>query len=180
MKWEKAGPRFLDCYKALFDLFMDSEGIVFNSIAIEKSRSHILEARSDPELGFYKFYYHLLWRRLDPQFSYNIRVDRRRGIHTRLGTLCECCNRKLASEFGPAAARTIRTIQPICSRSSPVTQVADMILGAISASYEGAVTKPAKLELMEHMKQRLRLGSLAQGSPLRLGGKFNNWQIRLE
>ena len=80
---------------------------------------------------------------------------------------------------GTQTPDVVRSIQSVDSLKSPLTQVADVLLGAIRASYEGGLMDVAKLDLIEYMKLRLKLSRLDQGSPLRLKGKYNNWEIKL-
>jgi len=180
VKWEKVAPRFLGCYTALIDLFASMPGVAFNCISIDKGKTDYAKySQSDPELGFYKFYYQLISHRLEPGNSYYLRLDRRRNMRKFLGTLKDCCNSTFKRQYGLTLDDPVTAIQAVNSERNPVLQLADVLLGAVAASYESVITKPEKLALIQHIQATFHLSRLDQGTPWRLKEKFNVWQFQL-
>jgi hypothetical protein len=133
-KWQKVSPSRLGFYTELTQLFVAEDDLRFRCIAIDRERVDLLRFHeSDPELGFYKFYYQLLHHWLLDFNEYAIfcdfKVNRRRD---RLHDLRRCLGySNLSSQ--------ITTVQAIRSEESVLIQTADVLTGLAAAKLNGSV-----------------------------------------
>lgn len=155
LKWGKVSRAKLQEYSDFVDLFF-AEPVGFHCIVLDCS---ILDwrwyHRGDEELGFYKFYFQLLSRKLKRGCSYYIRLDERntRGAD-RLSTLEDVTNKWWNRERPAMAPNPVKSIEPRDSKKDDLVQLADVILGATAAAWNGVVTSAAKLELIAHIEER--------------------------
>lgn len=154
MKWTKVSRSKLPEYKAFVDVFLDNALISFKCIVVDK---HILDYtafhQGDKELGFYKFYFQLISRNLQPDNLYWLYTDERKNRKPyRLAVLKLTVNRWWAKQAG---VTPLRHIEPRRSHDDDLIQVADVLLGAIAYAWNGRRGSEAKLGLVEHISQRL-------------------------
>lgn len=150
-KWGKVSPSSLDFYRALVDLVLLDDRVRFRCIVVDASKLDLQRFhQSDGELGFYKFYYQLLCHWLVPGASYSIfcddKVNRDKGRLATLGRVLQNARRHSA----------LRRIESIDSSESVITQLCDVLLGAVQAKFNGSnAGSNAKLALIAHIEQRL-------------------------
>jgi hypothetical protein len=174
MKWTKISRSKLPGYKAFVDVVLDSALIPFRCIVIDK---HILDYttfhRGDRELGFYKFYFQLISRNLEPHNLYWLYTDERKNRKPyRLDVLKLTVNRWWAKQAG---VEPLRHIEPRCSHDDDLIQVADILLGAVAYAWNGRRGSEPKLDLIEHICQRLAWPTLG-ASTARGAFKMNIWK----
>lgn len=175
LKWTKVSAGKLEAYKKLVDIFCDHKDVTFNCIVVDVSiLDHATYSKGDSELGFYKFYFHLLSRRVRPDCEYYVRTDHRINRQAnRLADLQLCTNRWCAKRSG-FRAKPIRSIEARDSSAEDLIQLTDVILGAVGYACNKRGESGAKLELIGHLAKRLKLGSLSTPcAPYR--AKFNSW-----
>lgn len=171
-KWYKAGSKnFLPLYKQFVDIFFQCPKVRFNCIVIDKHKLDISRFhQGDQELAFYKFYFFLLSRNMNPQLSkYLVYLDRRPD--KKKGRL-EDLLRKLNEHFSYNGAEdnVVLAVEPRDSKASNAIQMTDVLLGAIGYHREGYRTSLYKLELMKHIATKKSLIDQKIRS-----SKFNIW-----
>lgn len=159
LKWRKVSRDSLACYQAAVDLFLEyEESIRFRCIAIDTHRLDLDAYHDgDAELGFYKFYYWLLDAWTVGPDEYDVFVDvKTTRISGRLPVLKRCLNRSAA------ALTPVRRIQAISSHESAGLQLADTLLGASGARFNGTLRAgSAKADLVEYLERRLGIPRIA-------------------
>ncbi|MBA3015802.1 MAG: DUF3800 domain-containing protein [Proteobacteria bacterium] len=170
-KWNKVSPSKLDFYKSLIDWFVEQgDDLRFRCIAIDSGQVDLLKYHeNDQELGFYKFYYQVIKHWIHDLNEYQIFCDyksnRRRD---RLQVLKRCL------DYANLSA-TISTVQAIRSEESVLIQLADLLVGIVSAKFnKKLVAGSSKTELVKHCESGLCKSILPTGLCEK---KFNFFRI---
>jgi hypothetical protein len=179
LKWKKVSRAKLSAYQDLVDLFVKHCDAAFHCIVIDVTLlDYKIFSRGDDELGFYKFYFQLISRKLAPGYRYLVFTDARRNRRAyRLDVLKICTNRWWAKQQGIPDAAPVRAVEARNSKDEDLIQMADVLLGAVGCAWNRHAESRAKLDLIGHIEQRLGGVSLSQGTP-RSAPKFNIWQWR--
>ena len=152
MKSRKVSPSRLEFYKELLDWFVgQGEDLRFRVIVIEAAKLNFaIYHQSNPELGFYKFYYQLLIHWLHPNNSYGIYCDYQTNqAPNRLAEM-----KQILRHVKPLSE--IRQVQWVRSKESLLTQLSDILTGLVSARLNGtSQLGSAKTQLLEHLEARL-------------------------
>jgi hypothetical protein len=151
-KWEKVSYSRLEFYQDLISWFWaQGDRLRFRCIVVDKKKVNLVHYhQNDQELGFYKFYYQLLHHWIADFNNYNIfcdfKTNRRRD---RLHILKECLDRVNLS------AR-VTSIQATRSNESVLIQLADVLTGLISSSFNHSTAQhSAKNKLISSFEQLL-------------------------
>jgi hypothetical protein len=175
VKWHKVSRARLDSYRRLVDFFFDNADLAMRVIVVDLQRiDYDRFHNSDPELGFYKFYYEMLEKWLFPQDEYLLLLDHK---HNRDAKRHVELRKVLRNSPGVG---TVLDVNPIDSSQTPLAQMADLLTGAVAAAWSGGLAQgSAKQELAAHIAQRSGRISLliADGSPAFC--KFNIFHIGL-
>lgn len=176
LKWTKISRAKIPAYQDLVDLFMAHCEAAFHCIVIDVTLlDYDTFSRGDDELGFYKFYFQLISRKLAPGYQYLVFTDARRNRRAyRLDVLKICTNRWWAKQQGIPEAAPVRAVEARNSKQEDLIQLTDVLLGAVGYVWNGHAESPAKLNLIQHIEQRLGGVSLGQGTSRRTP-KFNIW-----
>lgn len=144
VKWNKVSKSQLDFYIDLIDYFFDSD-LFFRAIVVKKDQIRNKELAQDFDTFYYKMYYQLLYHRLDTLSHYNIYLDIKDTLSaTKVAKLREI----LQTRFG-----VIRNLQNIRSHESVFTQLADLILGAISYHLRKEFRMDAKKAIINRIQK---------------------------
>jgi len=162
LKWKKVSKAKLSEYRAFVDLFFDSES-AFHCIVLP---CHILDWKTyhgSEELGFWKFYFQLLSRKLLEANTYHMRLDDRSTptLSSQLDDLKAILNNWWAKQH-PGEPRCTQSVEARDSKRDCIVQLADVLLGATAAKWNDSCCAQAKLALIEHIEGRL-------------GRKLNMW-----
>lgn len=154
MKWTKVSRALLPAYRDFVDCFVADAELSFRCIVIDTQIvDYALFHRGDAELGFYKFYYQLISRNLEPDNSYWLYTDERQNRKSnRLEVLRLVVNRWWRKQ---ADAEPLRAVEPRRSHSEDAIQLADVLLGAIAYAWNQRGGSQAKLDLVQHVAQSL-------------------------
>lgn len=168
-KWNKVSPSRADFYLELVDLFFNNS-IRFRCIVVEGNRVDISKFHeSDSELGFYKFYYQLLYHWISVREIYWIYLDYKKNkLPDRLHTL----KRVLQN----ATSSNIKDVQAINSKESLLIQLADVFIGAVGYQLHGYSSSDAKSAVVKRIQHHL--GCTISATP-KGERKFNVFQIAL-
>lgn len=100
------------------------------------------------ELGFYKFYYQLIYHWLYSGNEYKVFLDYKINA-----------NRHRVSELGrilqSASPAKVSFTQALPSEQSLAIQLADILTGAITAKFNGEITSKAKLDVISFIESYL-------------------------
>lgn len=174
LKWQKVSSRRLEGYAAFVEAFARMP-LYCRVLLVEKATVELETYHGgDPDLGFYKFYFRMLDKWLDPDHRFTILLDhkptRRAGHHTRLRTV-------LGKAIG--APEAIAQLTLVDSRESHLSQLVDILVGAVTAAWTGTSPDSAKAELQERIARSLGLRSLKFASPSAGFSKLNVFCMNL-
>ncbi|MCH7471422.1 hypothetical protein IIA79_00520 [bacterium] len=178
MKWHKVGTGKFAMYCDLADVFFHyGDELAFNCIVVRKAEVDYKRFHAgDEQLGFRKFYYLLLSRRLRTDAQYLIRLDQHPAISgAELDTIRDCCTYFFWQEQGEDKPDPIQNLESYNSERADIGQLADFLLGAVGAAWNKLCTNPAKLQAQAHIAQKLGYYSLTI-STQPSEPKFNIWR----
>lgn len=169
IKWVKVSPGQLPFYQALLDLFFDEPLLHFRGLVVPDKQA-LDHARFDQnhDSFYYKQWYTLLNRLIDPSKRYRIFLDIKdtqgqakvRKLHEVL------CNAKYDFDRD-----VIESVELVHSHDVLLLQLADLLIGVLAYFHRGLHASPAKQAMVAHVRHRSGL-SLEQSSLLR-DDKFN-------
>ncbi len=173
LKWSKVSPSKILFYKDLIDLFMSyGANLRFRIIVVEQDKIIWNLHNDDRELGFYKFYYHMLHHWITENNEYKIYCDKKVNKNKKeLVTLHRCLSK----------ANIYADIKNVCSldsKDSVILQYADFFTGLVAAKFNNTVESgSAKYELISYLEEKLgRKISHTSRSEI----KFNIFAIQLD
>lgn len=183
IKWDKV-PRkpgkYFDGYKALLDTFVRLP-IEFKAIIIDTEKyplDHPVHFGGDHELGYYKFYYQLLYNGvivLDPKLNFQVRLDYRpKADDDRIVELSACIDAQ-ARKHGFPDIEGFRccSIEERNSKALHSLQLADLLAGIVAARWNQKTKNPTRLELIRYLENLLKID--ISTSSFRSERKFNRW-----
>jgi hypothetical protein len=177
VKWSKVSAHRLDSYKRIVDFFFADPELRFRVIVVDQERFDPERFHGgDRELGFYKFYYEVLHRWMEPGNEYLVLLDFKQNQSAgRYHDLRTVLTRKLKGE-----AR-ILDLTVIDSSETPLAQLCDVLTGAVAAAWcKFAAAGTPKADLAEYIASRRGLPSMRIASASPAISKFNVFQIELQ
>lgn len=171
IKWKNVSPSKIGFYLDLIDMFFMIESLRFRCIVVDAKEVDVeVYHNSDSELGFYKFYYQLLFHWCEPLQNYWIFLDYKKNKQSdRLHTLEKVLNN--------ATFSYIKDVQAIESEQSLLIQLADVLIGAVGYKFNGYNSSYAKLKLIERIEKYI--GQTIQKT-FKSARKFNVFEIDLK
>lgn len=152
IKWTKVSPAKRDFYRAVLDYFLDDDDLHFRGVVIpDKTTLNHQAFDQTHDEWYYKMCFRLLEPIIDPTQHYSIYLDIK-------DTRSETKRRKLEEVLRNAkydgSGNIIRRVQQIRSHESELMQLADLLMGAVTYANRGLQSSPAKLALIERLRQR--------------------------
>jgi len=173
LKWSKVSDKYLENYKRIVDFFFEHDEIRFRSIVVDQTKFEPKRHGMDRELAFYKFYYEMLEKLLEPGNEYLILLDYKNNTGAdRYKTL------KLYLERHLRGKAWIRDLTVINSRETPFAQLCDILTGAVAAAYNVPNAGSAKEKLSNYIASKNGWSTL-QTSTYPDVRKFNIFNIKL-
>ena len=190
LKWTRVTNQKYAEYQSLVDLFFEHanlnrlhfKSVVFDMSQVDYGAYH----EGDDELGFYKFYYQFLLHKFAPYARTDenrlyVNIDERSNRHRHpLRTLRDALNSGIKKKYG-RKANVVRQIEPHKSKESNLTQLADVLMGAVGWHCNDLGARPearrAKIDLAAYIARKAHLASLKHGTP-RGQEKFEIWRFR--
>lgn len=165
-KWTKVGESGYSFYSDIIRYFFNEDALKFRTIVLKNNELDAITFHNgDNELMFYKFYYQLIKHWIEDGNTYRIIVDLKTNRKKdRLKTL----QRYLQSSN---LAANIEFVQALPSNEVDLIQLADLLLGAVGASFTGHIESGNKLKLLA-LAEELR-GHPLHYSTNRYFQKFN-------
>lgn len=130
LKWGNVSSNKIDFYLDLIDLFFNDDSIDFRTVVIDATEvDNETFNRNDHELGYYKFYYQLLYHWIDASENYYIFTDYKTNKDgTRLNFLKKILNKACHSSC-------IEVLQAINSKESLLLQLQNVLMGAVGYKF---------------------------------------------
>lgn len=152
IKWTKISPSKIAFYHDLVDYFFDHSTLRFRGVVVpDKSQLNHLEFQKNHDLFYYKMFFVLLKNIFSPDHQYAVYLDIK---DTRSQNMVVGLHQILSHSEYDFNNEKIQRIQQIRSHESELLQLTDLFVGALSYLHRGLQTSQAKLELIEHIKQR--------------------------
>jgi hypothetical protein len=171
LKWNKVSPSQEVFYKHLVDYFFQKgDELRFRCIVVEKNKVDLVRYHeSDAELSFYKFYYQLLHHWILDFNAYSIFIDTKSNrVKDRINVLRNCLEKaNISSE--------IKNVQALPSHEVVFIQLTDLLVGAVSASFNQSIVSHTKRNIVSQIEKHLKHKILTPTSRDYL--KFNVFKI---
>jgi hypothetical protein len=176
VKWSKTSQVALPGYQALVEAFAADPDIRFRAIVVDH---RIFDAQrfhgGDRELGFYKFYYEMLVKWIEPQQRYLFLLDHQTVSEAdRFARLRQVLDRAVRGQAW------VDDLTVVDSGETPLVQLADLLTGAVSAAWCGGLKPGSPKAALVAAVERAVGHPLTQASPGPGLEKLNIFQIRLE
>lgn len=155
IKWGKVSPAKLDFYHAWIDYFFDDDDLCFRAVVIPDKQILQHEGRHQThDDWYYKMLFTLLKVLLKPDNHHRIYIDMK---DTHSGRKAAKLHEVLCGNSYDFDRRIIERVQPVASHESELLQLCDLLIGAIGYTNRGLAGSPAKLALVERLKERSHL-----------------------
>ena len=177
IKWSKTSQRYLAAYKRLIDVFFEEPHARYRVIVVDHSKVDVDKYHDgDRELGFYKFYYEMIEKWIEPRNEYLILLDFKQNHGSdRYKNLRYHLERKTRGRAW------ISDLTVIDSASAPLGQLCDLLTGAVAAACCSDLRAgSAKAELAAYIAHKIGWSSLRVSSPSPAVCKFNIFRIQLQ
>ncbi|MBU3114036.1 DUF3800 domain-containing protein [Clostridium lacusfryxellense] len=174
IKWNNVSNNKYSFYEELIDLFFSYNNEVrFRCVVVDAAKVDMeLFNDNDHELGFYKFYYQLIYHWTSTNNSYSIYTDYKvNKMSNRILELRDIVNRVNRTSL-------VKLIQAIDSKESLLLQLEDVIMGAVGYKYNLGQKgqSPSKLGIVKRIEEYL---GCEVGNTSRNESKFNVFNINL-
>lgn len=150
LKWNKVDKKTEKLYLDVINYFFNSDYLKFRVIVIDKTTlDH--EKYNQTENDFYhKAYYEMLKYIIIPGNTYNIYPDIK---DTNSYYYHQVMLDFLRIKMSDSNKKTIKKVQPIRSYESPILQINDILIGALSYYYRHLDTNKTKLKIIDEIKK---------------------------
>jgi hypothetical protein len=170
LKWTKVSNSRLQFYLELVDWFFKEQSIHFRALIVQNKKylDHDAFNQGSHDTFYYKMYFSLLNKMLDPESQYNIYLDVK---DTRSRRKLQKLHEVLCNNVHDFTSHMIHHIQNIHSYESDLMQLTDLLLGAVSYRNRSLSGNEAKEKIIESIENKINR-SLKYSTPLR-EEKFN-------
>jgi hypothetical protein len=188
-KWTKVSRSKLDVYRGYISYYFDSlvpRGATFSALVVDSREiDHHAYNDGDPDLGFNKFLYQLLFHRVGRVHGLNERIvvdlDARNTTRD-AGELNNVLNAATARYFGDQARRPFARVAHRDSKNSRLLQLADLLTGAVAWHKNDHDAQPgaseSKIAMAAHIAGHIGLRRLGANS-VRAETRLNVWNFQL-
>lgn len=167
IKWNKISPAYVEMYKQIVSVFLESSQIRFRAIVVDSAKlDHDTYNGGSGELGFYKFYYQLIYHWLHVNNAYDIFLDYKvNGYRYRIKEL---------EKILRYSNSIVRQVQTLPSDESVIIQLADILTGAVGAKFNQETRSKAKSEIIALIEAKHKIVATKKSEV-----KFNIFDINL-
>lgn len=175
MKWTKISKPKLSAYRDLIHYFFDNPDLKFRALIVDKKQLNHNAFNQTHDDFYYKMYWQMLGRLIDPVNQYHIYLDIKdtQGVYKVQKLQKYLCN--MHYDFDKTI---ISRIQEIRSHEVGIMQIIDLLIGAVSYAnrYHETGKSEAKNNIVALVQNRSRLNLRGSTSPG--ASKFNlfHWQ----
>lgn len=152
MKWTKVSPAQARFYRTIVDFFFDDDDLHFRALVIpDKSLlTHAAHGQSHDD-WYYKMYFEMIRAILSPHSKYRIYLDYK---DTQGAARVTKLDQVLRSSLYDFSRGILERMQIVRSDESELLQLTDLLIGAVSYANRNLTSSPAKLALIERMRER--------------------------
>lgn len=192
LKWQKVSNGKLSEYKRFIDYFFalnNTDIVHFHCVVFDTHQiNHKAHNSGNKETGFYKFYYQLLFHCFAKNYlseSNDVRLiihlDERTTSY-KLNDLKDVLNNGIKKHLKITNKR-ILSVQPVDSKNHDISQIADIILGAIGFQKNGydllSGSSKAKIDIADYIARGAGIYDLKEST--RFGViRFKIWNFRFK
>ncbi|MFC2170504.1 DUF3800 domain-containing protein [Calditrichota bacterium] len=152
IKWTKVSPSKIEFYEELIDYFFDDQDLEFRGLIVpDKTLLHHEKFDQTHDDWYYKMYFDMLKVIFYPKSSYRIFLDIK---DTRSALKTKKLHEVLCNANYDFSRNLIKNVQTVHSHEIELLQLADLMIGAISAVNRSVTASNAKKELIEQIKRR--------------------------
>lgn len=173
LKWTKLSPGNLPLYMDLLDYFFDADYLNFRGLVASKRNLRHADFGQTHDEWYYKMYFTMLQAILNPHACFRIFIDVKDSHGAaKVRKLQEV----LANSLYDFSRDIVEKVQIVRSHEIDLMQLADVLIGSVSAANRGAVESQAKNNFIATVRRRS--GYSLTRSTLLLEKKFNlfHWQ----
>lgn len=151
IKWTKVSPNKIAFYLDVIDYFYDNDDLHFRAIIINKGNLDHNSFNQTHDDFYYKMYFELLSKILDPQNKYCIYLDIK---DTQGGKKVKKLREILSNKMYDFDESIVQRIQLVHSHEIEVMQLTDLLIGAMQFLNRTDVKSEAKKQVIERIKIR--------------------------
>lgn len=151
VKWTKVAINKIQFYLDVVDYFFDNDDLHFRAILVNKEGLNHGAYNQTHDEFYYKMYFELLSKILDPQNKYNIYLDIK---DTQGANKVKKLHKVLCNDIYDFDGSIIQNIQQVRSEELEVLQLTDLLIGAMQFLNRNDVKSEAKKTLIERMRSR--------------------------
>ena len=138
IKWTKVSEKKEELYKELITYFFNNSKLQFRAIIIDKDKIDNKRFNQSYDTFYYKVYYQLLCRTINPKEENFIYLDVKDTRSSRKIKKLEECLKNGVYDFN---IDCIKNVQSINSKESEILQICDVLIGAIGYLNRGELLK---------------------------------------
>lgn len=152
VKWTKVSKgKQEDFYLHLIRYFFEDADLHFRALVADKSRLDYETYGHDHSTWYFKMYFDMLKLILSPKDQYCIYLDIK---DTCSAEKIEKLHEVLCNNMYDFSKAIIQRVQTVHSYEVEQLQLADLLIGAVSYANRGLSTSPAKLRLVQELRER--------------------------
>jgi hypothetical protein len=151
IKWNKVSPGKISFYLDLIDFFFDYNDLHFRALIADKTKLDHDKFLQSHDEWYYKMFFTLLKFLLIPTAQHKIFLDIK---DTRGGSRIANLKEVLCNNILDFQQRMIPTFQLIQSKEVLLIQIADLLIGAVSAENRNETSSEAKKNIISRIKER--------------------------
>lgn len=156
IKWTKVSPTKLQYYVDLINFFFDSNELTFRGLVAlgKKTLDHRKYNDDDYDLWYYKMYFYLLNKQINPPNQYRIFIDIK---DTKGGPRVRKLKEVLCNNIYDYKNEILQDIHQIRSHESDVMGIVDLLIGAMSYSnrtHDDSFSSSAKMQLIKLIEDK--------------------------
>jgi hypothetical protein len=151
VKWTKLSPGNLPLYLDLLDYFFDAESLSFRCVVADKGGLRHGDYAQTHDDWYYKMYFTMLHVIMEPQACFRIYLDIK---DTRSAVKVRKLHDVLANSLYDFSRSIVERVQTVRSHEVELLQLADILIGSVSAANRGEPESPAKRAFIERMRHR--------------------------
>lgn len=151
VKWKKVSSKKIQLYLDLVDYFFDNDDLHFRAIIIDKNKLDHKTYNQTHDEFYYKMYFELLNKILDPQNKYYIYLDIK---DTQGNKKAKKLRDVLCNNMFDFDGNILQRIQQVRSHEVEILQLADLLIGAMQFLNRLDVKSEAKKRIIERIRAR--------------------------
>jgi hypothetical protein len=154
IKWVKVSPALINFYLDIVDYFFDVQDLHFRALIIpDKSKLKHERYQRNHDDFYYVMYYMMLKTILNPKEKHRIFLDIKDTCSSqKVNKLREYLEHNAKMQDAPD--KIIQLVQMIRSHEIGISQLADLLIGAVAYANREIKTSEAKLRIVERIKKR--------------------------